>query len=119
MKFTKTFRTAIIIAAATALTGICSAQTTTANGDTSATETKLKAMEDSWAASQLQTDRGASTVDGMLASDYTGVSSKGEIRNKAEHIEHMKSDTDTYTESKNDSMKVHVFAPNLATLAGS
>ena len=111
----------MIIAAATAITGVCSAQTTTANAPsgTSATETKLKSMEDSWAGAQLQEDRGVSAVGGMLASEYTGVSSKGEIRNKAEHLEHMRTDTDTYTDSKNDSMKVHVFAPNLATVCGT
>ena len=117
MKFTKIFRAAMIIAAATAITGVCSAQTTTA--DTGATESKLKSMEDSWAAAQLQKDRGVSAVTGMLASDYAGVGSKGEIRNKAQQIEHMRSDTDTYTESKNDTIKVHVYAPNLATVCGT
>jgi hypothetical protein len=96
---------------------IAFAQTTTA--DTGAIETKLKSMEDSWAAAQLQKDHGVSVVGGMLASDYAGVSSKGELRNKSEQLEHMKSDTDTYTDSKNDSMKVHVYAPNLATVCGT
>jgi hypothetical protein len=90
-----------------------------ASADTGAIETKLKSMEDSWAAAQLQKDRGASVVGGMLASDYAGVGSKGEIRNKSEQLEHMKSDTDTYTDSKNDSLKVHVYAPNLATVCGT
>ena len=110
----------MIIAAATALTGVCSAQTTTANAasDTS-TETKLKSMEDSWAAAQLQKDRGVSAVGGMLASDYTGVGSKGEIRNKAEQLEHMRSDTDTYTDSQNDTMNVRIYAKNLATVCGT
>lgn len=110
----------MIIAAATAITSVCSAQTTTANAasDTN-TETKLKSMEDSWAAAQLQKDRGVSAVGGMLASDYAGVGSKGEIRNKAEQIEHMRSDTDTYTDSQNDTMKVHIYAQNLATVCGT
>jgi hypothetical protein len=90
-----------------------------ATADTGAIETKLKAMEDAWAAGQLTKDRGVSAVGGMLASDYAGVGSKGEMRDKASQLEHMKSDTDTYTDSKNDSMKVHVYAPNLATVAGT
>src|SRR4051812_724831 len=97
---------------------ICAAPLARAQ-DNSATETKLKGMEDSWAASQLQKDKGVSAVGGMLASDYTGVGSKGEIRSKEQQLEHMKADTDTYTDSKNDSMKVHVYAPNLATVAGT
>jgi len=110
----------MIIAAATAITSVCSAQTTTANAASDAsTETKLKSMEDSWAAAQLQKDRGVSAVGGMLASDYAGVGSKGEIRNKAEQLEHMRSDTDTYTDSQNDTMKVHIYAQNLATVCGT
>jgi hypothetical protein len=118
----------LVTATLVALTGlslcaapIAFAQATTANAaaDTGAIETKLKSMEDSWAAAQLQKDRGASVVEGLLATDYTGVGSKGEIRNKSEHLEHIKSDTDTYSDSKNNSMKVHVYAPNLATVAGT
>jgi uncharacterized membrane-anchored protein len=48
--------------------------------DNSAIETKIKEMEDSWAASQMQKDHGASAVEAMLASDYAGVGSKGDIR---------------------------------------
>src|SRR5438270_197428 len=55
----------------------------------------------------------------MLASYYTSVGSKYEIRNKTEQIEHMRSDTDTYSGSQNDTMKVHVYAPNLATVCGT
>ena len=87
--------------------------------DNSAVETKLKEMEDSWAASQLQKDHGASAVEGMLASDYAGVGSKGEIRNKASQIEHIKNDTDTYTASKNDKMDVHVYGADVATVCGT
>ncbi len=108
--------TATLVAlACLAVAPIVSAQST----DNAAIETKLKSMEDSWAASQLQKDRGASVVAGMLASDYAGMGAKGKMRDKAEQLEHMKSDTDTYTESKNDTMKVHVYAPNLATVYGT
>ena len=89
------------------------------SGSTSGVEAKIKAMEDSWAASQLQKDHGASVVDGLLAADYFGVGSKGQIRNKAEHLEHIRTDTDTYTYSKNDSMDVHLYGPNLATVCGT
>jgi uncharacterized protein DUF4440 len=119
MKFTKIFNAAIIVAAIAGITSICPAQTTSASSDTGPTETKLKSMEDSWAAAQLQKDRGLSVVTGMLATDYEGVGSKGELRNKTEQIAHMRTDTDTYSESKNDTMNVHVYAPNLATVCGT
>ncbi len=84
----------------------------------SAVEAKIKAMEDSWAASQTQKDHGASVVEGFLATDYAGVGGKGVIRNKIEQIEHIRTDTDTYTSAKNDSMKVHVYGSDVATVCG-
>ncbi len=89
------------------------------SGAASGVEAKIKSMEDSWAAAQLQKDHGASVVDGLLSVDYFGVGSKGEIRNKAKQLEHMRSDADTYTSSKNDSMDVHLYGPNIATVCGT
>jgi Domain of unknown function (DUF4440) len=85
----------------------------------SGVEATLKSMEDSWAAAQLQKDHGASVVDGLLAADFFGVDLKGKIRNKAETLEHMRSETDSYTYSKNDSMDVHLYGPSIATVVGT
>jgi len=82
-------------------------------------ETKIKAVEDSWAAAQLQKDHGAGVIDGLLANDYAGVGSKGEMRDKAKQMEHIRADTDTYSYSKNDSMTVHAYGPDLATVCGT
>ena len=87
--------------------------------DDSAVETKIKSMEDTWAAGQLQKDHGASAVEGMLATDFSGVFSKGEIRDKTSQLEHMRWDTDTYSYSKNNKMDVHVYGPNIATVVGT
>ncbi len=91
----------------------------TSAADNSGVETKIKAMEDSWAAAQLQKDHGASVIDGLIASDYAGVGSKGEIRDKAKQMEHIRADSDTYTASKNDSMVVHSYGTDLATICGT
>jgi ketosteroid isomerase-like protein len=98
--------------------GLCAAPLAYAT-DNSAVETKIKQMEDSWAAAQMEKDHGASAVGDMLATDYAGVGSKGEIRSKSSQIEHMKGDTDTYASSKNDKMDVHVFGADVATVCGS
>ena len=87
--------------------------------DDSAVETKIKSMEDAWAASQTQKDHGASVVEGFLAADYAGVGAKGAIRNKTEQIDHIRTDTDTYTSAKNDSMKVRVYGSDVATVCGT
>ena len=119
----------LVIKSTLAVLSLCTApfaraqtpQTSTAANSTATggVETKIKAMEDSWAAAQLQKDHGASVIDGLLASDYSGVGAKGVIRNKAETLEHMKTDTDTYTASANDSLKVHLYGPSVATVCGT
>jgi hypothetical protein len=85
----------------------------------SGVEEKLKSMEDSWAAATLQKDHGVSVVDGLVSTDFFGVNEKGKIQNKGEWLERMRTDTDTYTYSKNDSMEVHVYGPNIATVVGT
>ena len=112
----------LVTATLVAISGLslCVAPLVTAQAaDNSAIETKLKGMEDAWAAAGLQKDHGASVVEAMLAADYAGVGGKGEIRTKASQIEHMRSDTDTYSSAKNDKMDVHVYGPNLATVVGT
>ncbi|MEO6969392.1 MAG: nuclear transport factor 2 family protein [Chthoniobacterales bacterium] len=112
----------LVTATLVAISGLsfCVAPLVTAQAaDNSAIETKLKGMEDAWAAAELQKDHGASAVEAMLAADYAGTGSKGEIRTKASQIEHMRSETDTYSSSKNDKMDVHVYGPNIATVVGT
>jgi hypothetical protein len=82
-------------------------------------EAKLKAMEDSWSAAQLQKDHGASVIDGFLATDYFGVNSKGKMQSKADVLEEIRGGTDTYTTSKNDSMEVHLYGAHVATVCGT
>ena len=89
-----------------------------AQGDTSAIKTKIKQMEDAWAKSQLDKDHGAAAVAAMLAADYAGVNSKGEMQTKAASIAKIKDGTDTFTLSVIDSMEVNVYAPNVATVCG-
>ncbi len=110
----------LLTATLVALTGfgLCAAPLALA-ADDSAVESKIKSMEDQWAAAQLQKDHGASVVEGFLASDYAGISAKGQMRNKAEQVEQIRKDTDTYTYSKNDSMNVHVYGDALATVCGT
>jgi hypothetical protein len=85
----------------------------------SGVEEKLKSMEDSWAAAQLQKDHGASVVDGLLSADFFGIGEKGKLQNKTDWLERMRTDTDSYTYSKNDSMDVHLYGPNIATVCGT
>ena len=84
--------------------------------DNSAVETKLKQMEDAWSKALLDKDQAA--VGNMVADDYAGITSKGEHQNKSQLLDEIKTSTDTLTASTNDSMEVHVYGPNLATVVG-
>lgn len=108
----------LLTATIVALTGLGLCAAPLAQADDSATETKIKAMEDVWAAAQLKKDRGVDEIAGLLASDYQGLSAKGKFRNKEEQVKGMRDDTDTYTESKNDSMSVKTYGPDVAIVSG-
>jgi ketosteroid isomerase-like protein len=84
--------------------------------DNSAIETNLKQMEEAWAKAILEKDH--ATVGNMVADDFAGISSKGERRNKTQLLDELKNNKDTLSASVNDSMEVHVYGPNLATVVG-
>ena len=85
--------------------------------DNSATEAKLKQMEDAWA--QALKDKDQAAVGNMVADDYAGINSKGEHQKKTELLDEIKTSTDTLSASTNDSMDVHVYGPSLATVVGT
>ena len=82
-----------------------------------ATKTKLKQMEDAWAKALLNKDQAA--IGSMVADDFAGITSKGKHQNKAQLLDEIKTSTDTVSASMNDSMDVHIYASNLATVCGT
>ena len=80
-------------------------------------ETKLKQMEDAWA--EALKDKDPAAVGNMVADDFAGVNSKGEKKNKSQLLDEIKTSKDTVSASVNDSMEVHVYGPNLATVVGT
>lgn len=97
--------------------GLCAAPLALAS-DNAAIEKQIKAHEDAWAASQLNKDHGASVVEGLLANDYHGINAKGKMFDKKQQVKRIRTDTDTYTYSKNDSMSVQVYGADVATVCG-
>jgi hypothetical protein len=93
------------------------AQDTSADAD--AVKTKLKQNEDSWAKAFMDKDHGVAGIGPLVADDFAGVNSKGKKQDKSQLLDELKKDTDTRTVSTNDSMEVHVYAPNLATVVGT
>jgi ketosteroid isomerase-like protein len=85
--------------------------------DNSAIETKLKQMEDAWVKALMDKDQAA--VGNMVAEDFAGVNPKGERQNKAQLLEDIKKETDTFSSVVNDKLDVHIYGPNLATVVGT
>ena len=111
-----------LLAAAAAAVSFAVAPCAFAQGgsaDNAAIETKLKQMEEDWGKAFMEKDHGAAAVAPMIAEDFAGFSSKGEKRDKSQLLDQMRKETDTATSSTNDSMDVHVYAPNLATVVGT
>jgi len=85
--------------------------------DNSAIEAKLKQMEDVWG--KALKDKDQTAVGNMVADDYAGINSKGEHQNKTQLLDEIKTSADTLSASTNDSMKVHVYGPSVATVVGT
>jgi hypothetical protein len=87
--------------------------------DNAAIESRLKQMEDAWGKAFLDKDHGAAAVEPMIADDFAGFGPKGDKRDKTKLLDGMRKETDTATSSTNDSMDVHVYGPNVATVVGT
>ena len=85
--------------------------------DNSAIEAKLKQMEDAWEKAWKTKD--TADLGNILADDYAGINSKGERQNKSQLLNELKTSTDTLSATVNDSIEVHVYALNLATVVGT
>jgi len=76
----------------------------------------VKEMEEKWEASVPSHD--FSTVQGFVASDFVGISSKGKFVDKSSMLADFKKDTDTYKLAKNEKLNVKAFGPNVMVVTG-
>ena len=76
----------------------------------------VKEMEEKWEASVPNHD--FSTVQGFVASDFVGISSKGKFVDKSSMLADFKKDTDTYKLAKNEKLNVKAFGPNVMVVTG-
>ena len=79
---------------------------------------KIKSMEDQWEAAVAKKADGIKTVEGYIAEDFVGVSAKGQRLSKAQELSQMRKDTDTFTSTKNNNLKVTVYSSNVAVAMG-
>ena len=75
-----------------------------------------KELENAWEASVPT--HNYSTIEGYVAADFVGVSSKGKFVNRSQMLAEFKADKDTYKSAKNEKLNVKMFGPNLAVVTG-
>jgi ketosteroid isomerase-like protein len=86
------------------------------SADSSATEAKLKQMEDAWVKALVNKDEAA--VGNMVADDFAGFNPEGKHATKSQLLDEVKNEPNTLSSSANENMDVHVYGPNLATVTG-
>jgi len=80
------------------------------------TEATLREMENKWEAAYAAHD--PSVAQAYVASDFVGVSPRFKFTNKSTLLSDFKKDKDTYQSTKNESLKVTTFGPNVAVVTG-
>ena len=80
-------------------------------------EASLKQMENDWEAAIVAHD--IALVEGLVASDFSGINSNGKFVNKSALIGELKDDKDTYKSAKNEKLNVHFYGPSTAVVTGS
>lgn len=104
-----------IVGIVSVLPGFANAAANANKGDVSSA---IRAMEDKWEAAVAKKAEGVKAVEPMVADDFVGVSSKGKRVGKAAYLAELRKDTDSYTFTKNTSLKVFVMSSNVAIAVG-
>jgi ketosteroid isomerase-like protein len=79
-------------------------------------EAAIKDMENRWEAAVAS--HSYSTVEGFVAADFMGVSSKGKFVNRSQMLGEFKGDKDAYKTAKNEKLNVRMYGPNVAIVTG-
>lgn len=75
-----------------------------------------KDAENAWEAAVAKHDY--ATVEGYVASDFAGVSSKNKFVGRSEMLSDFKGDKDTYKSAKNERLNVKMYGNNVAVVTG-
>jgi ketosteroid isomerase-like protein len=76
----------------------------------------VKDMENAWEAAVGKHD--SASIEGFVAADFVGVSSKNKFTDRADVIGEIKKDKDTYKSAKNEKLNVKMFGTNVAVVTG-
>ena len=76
----------------------------------------VKDMENAWEAAVAKHDY--ATLDGFVAADFTGVSSKNKFVGRSDVLSEAKRDKDTYKSAKNEKLNVKMYGNNVTVVTG-
>jgi hypothetical protein len=76
----------------------------------------VKDMENAWEAAVGKHD--SASIEGFVAADFVGVSSKNKFTDRADVIGELKKDKDTYKSAKNEKLNVKMFGTNVTVVTG-
>ena len=86
------------------------------NAKMSGKNMSVKDMENAWEAAVPKHD--FATVEGFVAADFTGISSKGKFVNRSQMLSEYKGDKDTYKSAKNEKLNVKMYGADVAVVTG-
>lgn len=87
-----------------------------ASGKNLTGEAAIKDMEDKWEASVPT--HNYSMVEGYVAGDFMGISSKNKFVNRSQMLSEYKGDKDSYKSAKNDKLNVRMYGKDVAVVTG-
>ena len=102
--------------AATAASPAAAKTTAAAAAPMNTKNMSVKDMENAWEAAVGS--HSYATVEGFVAADFVGISSKGKFINRSQMLAEFKGDKDTYKTAKNEKLDVKMFGPNIAVVTG-
>ncbi len=76
----------------------------------------VRDMENVWEAAVAKHD--VASIEGFIAADFVGVSSKNKFTDRSDVIGELKKDKDTYKSAKNERLNVKMFGTNVAVVTG-
>jgi ketosteroid isomerase-like protein len=76
----------------------------------------VKDMENAWEAAVAKHD--FATVEGFVAADFMGVTSRNKFANRSQMLSEFKGDKDTYKSAKNEKLNVQMYGKDVAVVTG-
>ena len=103
-------------AAAEKSTNAAKPATSAASANTTTKNMAPRDAENAWEVAVMKHD--SATISGLIAPDFTGVSSRNKFTGRSDVLSELKGDKDTYKKAKNERLNVKMYGSNVAVVTG-